>query len=435
MVPVPRWWLDRSRAERFDITLRWPLYAVSCGELLLATLVTVEQRGLVIPGAVLFLLVVAAHATANLLLLRAAIDRYLTGAPVSGRLIAVATALTLAGLLAADVAFPRFSWGGGDADIHLLVSVVLMGALTFALTPMLRWVPLLSVILAGAAVTGAASLQLEPAIAYAFWAGFLIFTCRVSVWTLSLGWEIDRSRAVGAQLAIAEERLRFARDLHDTLGHNLSLVAVRSELAAALATRGDATAADQMLDVRQIAHDSLREMRAVVSGYRTTDLASELAGAQSVLRSAGVNCRVIGDGSALPPATQAALGWVVREGTTNVIQHSNATVCKIELDLSMPDVLFLRMENDGVQATRPGDGGGRAAGDGGGRAAGGNDGRAAGGSGGRAAGGNDGSADGATGGGTGIAGLRERLGSLGGTLTVAAPAGRFILVVQLPVPR
>jgi two-component system sensor histidine kinase DesK len=397
MVPVPRWWLRRSRAERFDITLRWPLYSLTCAELLLAALITIGQRGLLIPGAVLFLLVVAAHATADLLLLRAAINRYLTGAPVSGRLIAVPTALTLAGLLAADLAFPGFSWGGGDAELHILVSFVLIGGLTFALTPMLRWVPLLGVILAGAAVTAAWSLQLGPATAYAYWAGLLVFTCRVSVWTLSLGWEIDQSRAVSAQLAIAEERLRFARDLHDTLGHNLSLVAVRSELAAALATRGDATAADQMLDVRQIAHDSLREMRAVVSGYRATDLASELAGAQSVLRSAGVNCRVIGDGATLPPATQAALGWVVREGTTNVIQHSNATVCKIELDLSMGDVIFLRMENDGVSAPsdRPK----------------------------------------TSEGGTGIAGLRERLGSLGGTLTVAAPPGRFVLVVQLPVPR
>ncbi len=170
-----------------------------------------------------------------------------------------------------------------------------------------------------------------------------------------------------------------------------------------------------MLDVRQIAHDSLREMRAVVSGYRATDLASELAGAQSVLRSAGVNCRVIGDGSALPPATQAALGWVVREGTTNVIQHSNATACKIELDLSMADVTFLRMENDGVPLTKPGDARGRA--------------------GTGTDGGAGGRADGGTGGGTGIAGLRERLGSLGGTLTVAAPAGQFILVVQLPVTK
>ena len=141
-----------------------------------------------------------------------------------------------------------------------------------------------------------------------------------------------------------------------------------------------------MLEVRQIAHDSLREMRAVVSGYRSTDLDSELAGAQSVLRSAGVSCRVIGDGSALPADTQTALGWVVREATTNVIRHSNATNCKIELDVNS-EATTLRMENDGVARTAP-----------------------------------------ANRHGTGLVGLRERLVEVGGTLTVEEPPGRFVLV-------
>lgn len=396
MVPVPRWWLERSRAERFDITLRWPLYGICCAEIPIAVLAVFSERQHRVLGVAVFLLVVVAHTAANIYLLRESLGRYLQGEQVSSRALIGPIALAVVGVLAAASAFPRFTWTG-DSDLRDGVILVLAGGLTFALTPMLRWMSLFGVVLAGGLLTVALAGQVEPGFAYLSTVAFIVFTCRVSVWTLSLGWEIDRSRAVSAQLAIAEERLRFARDLHDTLGHNLSLVAVRSELAAALATRGDATAADQMLDVRQIAHDSLREMRAVVSGYRATDLASELAGAQSVLRSAGVNCRVIGDGATLPPATQAALGWVVREGTTNVIQHSNATVCKIELDLSMGDVIFLRMENDGVSATSD--------------------------------------QPRASEGGTGIAGLRERLGSLGGTLTVAAPPGRFILVVQLPVAR
>jgi two-component system, NarL family, sensor histidine kinase DesK len=407
MVPVPRWWLERSRAERFDITLRWPLYGICCAEIPIAVLAVFSERQHRVLGVTVFLLVVAAHTAANIYLLRESLGRYLQGEQVSSRALIGPIALAVAGVLAAALAFPRFAWTG-DSDLRDGVILVLAGGLTFALTPMLGWMSLFGVMLAGTVLTAALAVQVAPGFAYLSTVAFIVFTCRISVWTLSLGWEIDRSREVSAQLAIAEERLRFARDLHDTLGHNLSLVAVRSELAAALATRGDATAADQMLDVRQIAHDSLREMRAVVSGYRATDLATELAGAQSVLRSAGVNCRVIGDGSALPPATQAALGWVVREGTTNVIQHSNATVCKIELDLSMPDVIFLRIENDGVHAAGSADDGvpGTSSADGGGRT-----------------------------GGTGIAGLRERLGSLGGTLTVAGPPGRFILVVQLPVPR
>jgi two-component system, NarL family, sensor histidine kinase DesK len=390
MVPVPRWWLRRSRAERFDISLRWPLYGICCAEIPIAVLAVFSERQHRILGVAVFLLVVAAHTATNIYLLRESLGRYLHGEQVHSRALIGPIALAVAGVPAAATAFPAFAWTG-DSDLRDGVILVLAGGLTFALTPMLRWMSLFGVVLAGGVLTAALAVQVQPGFTYLSSVGFLAFTSRISAWTLGLGWEIDRSRAVSAQLAIAEERLRFSRDLHDTLGHNLSLVAVQSELAAALATRGDSKAAQQMLDVRQIAHDSLREMRAVVSGYRATDLASELSGAQSVLRSAGVNCRVIGDGSALSPATQTALGWVVREATTNIIRHSNATACKIELDLS-PDLTVLRVENDGVTAK---------------------------------------SSDG----GTGIAGLRERLGTLGGTLTVGAPAGRFILVVQLPVPR
>jgi two-component system sensor histidine kinase DesK len=390
MVSAPRWWLERSRAERFDVSLRWPLYGIICAEFLVAVLLTFSEIELRVAGVVVFLAVIAAHTTANLLLLRASIGVYLGGPSVDRRLLVVVGALTVAGYPAAALAFPRFTWAGDDVELRMAVALLLGASVTFALTPMLQLTTLLGVVVAGGAIAGVLALHAGSALAYIYSVIFIAFTTRISVWTLGLGWEIDRSRAVTAQLAIAEERLRFARDLHDTLGRNLSLVAVQSELAAALATRGEPGAAEQMLDVRRIAHESLREMRAVVSGYRSTDLASELSGAQSVLRSAGVNCRVIGDGASLPPATQAALGWVVREATTNVIHHSNATSCKIELDLTA-DTTTLRIENDGV-LTLP-----------------------------------------RSTGGSGLMGLRERLEEAGGSLTVEELGGRFTLVAQLPV--
>ena len=207
--------------------------------------------------------------------------------------------------------------------------------------------------------------------------------------------ELDRSRTAHARLSVAEERLRFARDLHDVLGRNLSLIAVQSELAAELARRGDQDAAGQMLEVRQVAHESLREMRAVVSGYRTADLDTELAGAQDVLRSAGMSCRVIGDAAGLPADVQAALGWVVREGTTNVIRHSDATACTIELHiLDSPGAaraVTLRMDNDRVHTPDAGSGG------------------------------------------SGLAGLGERLAGLGGSITTGHPrSGHFRLEASLP---
>jgi len=223
-----------------------------------------------------------------------------------------------------------------------------------------------------------------------------VIACRGSAWTLRIMWELDRSRAVQARLSVAEERLRFARDLHDVLGRNLSLIAVTSELAGQLARRGDEEAAARhMIEVRQVAHESLREMRAVISGYRPADLDTELAGAQDVLRSAGVRCRIIGDAAGLPADVQAALGWVVREGTTNVIRHSDATACTIDLRvLDSPGTartVTLHMDNDRVHSLDTGAGG------------------------------------------TGLRGLSERLAGLGGSITAQHPrSGHFRLEASLP---
>ena len=144
-----------------------------------------------------------------------------------------------------------------------------------------------------------------------------------------------------------------------------------------------------------MAHESLREMWAVAGGYRTTGLGAELAGAREVLRSAGISCRVTGDASGLPAGVQAALGWVVREGTTNVIRHSSATACTIELHLPGPPgaaaTAMLRMDNDGARTASGG-------------------------------------------GGTGLAGLGERLGRLGGSVTTRPlRGGGFRLEAALPV--
>jgi two-component system sensor histidine kinase DesK len=228
--------------------------------------------------------------------------------------------------------------------------------------------------------------------------GVAALTGRASAWTLRVMWELDRSRTAHARLSVAEERLRFARDLHDLLGRNLSLIAVTSELAAQLARRGDEEAAERMLEVHGVADESLREMRAVVSGYRTVDLDSELAGAQAVLRSAGASCRITGDAAALPHDVQAALGWVVREGTTNIIRHSDATVCTIELNvLDAPGAartVTLQMDNDRVRTMD------------------------------------------AAAGGTGLLGLSERLARLGGSITAQRPrSGHFRLEATLPASR
>lgn len=336
MRSVRGWWSGLSRAERFDISLRWPLYALIGMEPLFALLLFMSAAEPVGVRMVGFLVVAVAHAVVGLLILRAGVAAYLGGTGPGRRLVALGVGLGLIGVLLSP------DWALG--------LVVMGGALTLVLTPVLWLSAVFGLVVGGAVLVGLLGGEVAGGFSYFYGVGLLAFTCRISVWMLRLGWEIDKSREVSAQLAVAQERLRFARDLHDALGRNLSLVAVQSELAARLAERGDASAAGQMLDVRRIAHESLREMRAVVGGYRATDLGTELAGAQSVLRAAGITCRVIGDGSTLPPATQTALAWVVLEATTNVLRHSNATTCKIELEADKQAVV-LRVSNDGVMPT------------------------------------------------------------------------------------
>ena len=114
--------------------------------------------------------------------------------------------------------------------------------------------------------------------------------------------ELRAAREELARLAVAEERLRFARDLHDLLGHSLSLVALKSELAGRLLPGDPGRAAEEVRDVERVAREALREVREAVSGYRKPTLRSELDGAKGMLDAAGVDYRVEDGAGDLPPA-------------------------------------------------------------------------------------------------------------------------------------
>ncbi|WP_081239278.1 sensor histidine kinase [Streptomyces viridosporus] len=222
--------------------------------------------------------------------------------------------------------------------------------------------------------------------------GFLAFTSVFSVWLLNAVYELDEARETRTRLAVAEERLRFGRDLHDVMGRNLTVIALKSELAVQLAQRERPEAVAQMVEVQRLAHEAQREVREVVRGYREADLAGELAGAQGVLTAAGIDCTVTGPATGLPAPVQSALGWVVREAATNVLRHGDARCCAVELRIREGRVV-LTVENDGVpQAEAPGRG-------------------------------------------SGLVGLRERLAEIGGTLR-AGPTGDglFLLTAEVPLP-
>ncbi|WP_232827556.1 sensor histidine kinase [Jiangella endophytica] len=399
---VSRWWEERSAPQRFDLYTRGTLYSMLAAEPLLALLVASSSEDLGSGAALaVFVGLATAHAVLGLVVVRGGVEWYLGRGSWPYRWTVVLLVVTVCAAASAVWAFgwePPSEPGVISGAVATQFAVIMLCGFTVgALTPRLdspRLALLALVLGGGAAVVGLLSDWPQPSAVgtglagvFAYLGGWSAF--RASIWMLGIVWELDRSRQVQADLAVAEERLRFARDLHDILGRNLSVIAVKSELAAALSRRGRDEAGDEMMAVRDIAQESLREVRDVVRGYREADLTTELAGARSVLRSAGVSTRVVGEVDQLPPDVQAVLGWVAREGTTNVLRHSSASTCVITV-ARLDGSVTLTMENDGVRAP-----------------------------------------SGAAG--SGLSGLAERLGELGGSLTAdRIDGGRFRLAARVP---
>ena len=209
-----------------------------------------------------------------------------------------------------------------------------------------------------------------------------VLTVRMSLWLAAMVRELDGAREAQAQLAVAEERLRFARDLHDVTGRDLSVIAVKTELVAQLAERGDPRAAEHGREAAQIARTSLAEIRSLVRGYREADLATELQGTASLLRSAHVDVTVLGGADDVPVRHRGTAAWVLREGGTNILRHAD------------PSAVTIALGPDGVRLVNDGASGGAAVAEG-----------------------------------SGLTGMRERLG-LGAVLRVRREHGSFTLDVR-----
>ena len=189
------------------------------------------------------------------------------------------------------------------------------------------------------------------------------------------------------------ERERISRDLHDLLGHTLSLIAIKSELAAKLLDRDRAAASREVIDVMNIARDALKQVRTAVTGIRAAALEGELASARALLETADVALTYERDGVVLAAEVESALAMIVREAVTNVQRHARARSARIEVLLDeMPSgrSVLLRVTDDGR--------------------------------GGIAAQGN------------GLAGIRERVESLGGSLEIESPRGKgTVLRARIPL--
>jgi two-component system sensor histidine kinase DesK len=158
--------------------------------------------------------------------------------------------------------------------------------------------------------------------------------------------ELHTAREELAYQAVNEERLRMARDLHDLLGHTLSLITLKSELAGRLLEKNPQAATQEIHEVERVARQALREVREAVAGYRQSTLRSELEGARQILEAAAIDFTVEYETQVFPQSVEAVLAWVVREGVTNVIRHSHAKHCLIRI-MSTGEYIRAEVINDG----------------------------------------------------------------------------------------
>ncbi len=175
--------------------------------------------------------------------------------------------------------------------------------------------------------------------------------------------ELEQARAELARMAVAAERERFARDLHDLLGHSLSVIALKAELAGRLLPGRADDAAREIGEVEGVARSALTEVREAVSGYRRPTLDDELDGARMALSAAGIAADVTRAPVRLSPEVEAVLAWSVREGATNVIRHSQARRCTVTVAADLVNA-SVEVVDDGTGSDRSGNGGGDGAGHG-----------------------------------------------------------------------
>ncbi len=159
--------------------------------------------------------------------------------------------------------------------------------------------------------------------------------------------QLEQAQAEVRALATAAERERIARDLHDLLGHTLTVVAVKAELAQRLCDRDLDAARREMQELAGIARDALTEVRTAVIGMKGASLAAEVERAERALSAAGVEARVRNTLTGSDPQQEAVITMALREAVTNVIRHAQAKVCTIVVEAVLGDEIRLSVSDDG----------------------------------------------------------------------------------------
>ncbi|MFJ6651796.1 sensor histidine kinase [Microbacterium sp. NPDC091313] len=254
---------------------------------------------------------------------------FLVAAPVAWTLSIRGRLLVCAGLLA--LSFALLPWLGGDVvGTWTYVGVIVgMSVLPWRVT----WIAI--------ALLAALALVSEIAQAGEWTEGVLFFPAIVLsismmmaafARTLASANQLQATQEQMALLAAERERDRVARDIHDILGHTLTVLTVKAELAGRLVEADPARAVAEIGEVESLARGALADVRATVAGFRGVTVSGEIAAARAALAAAGIAADLPGTTEAVPGERRELAGWVVREGVTNVIRHSGATRCRVGLD-------------------------------------------------------------------------------------------------------
>ncbi|WP_262365696.1 sensor histidine kinase [Gordonia sp. OPL2] len=340
MTAVTGWWRELTGPERFRLYTRLTLQSAILGVAIILAVTTARPwavPGVLIAGAAALLAVEAQPEFATI---------------VRGRprrwMLPTATALLVAVWVGYAIAARAMS-AGPDVDAARSAGIYVAMLAALSIVPFVRhcwWITLGTSVATGVAFAAGPRGMLQVAGITFVVAAFLVGTTLLTRWALTVVDDLERARVVEAKLQVAEERLRFSRDLHDVVGRGFSAIAVKSELASTLLRAGAADRAGTEIDeIKTLAVESMEQMRALVRGYRDINLDGEVAGARSLLSAAGCELVVEGDPSAVPVEFHEVAAWVVREATTNIVKHSSATSATFVMGSS-----GMTLRNNGVSS-------------------------------------------------------------------------------------
>ncbi|GAA3720861.1 sensor histidine kinase [Gordonia hankookensis] len=345
MTAVTSWWRGLSAPERFRLYTRVTLQAAILGVAIILAVTT--ARSWAVPG-------VLAAGAAALLAVEAQPGFATLGRDRRRRwMLPTATTLLVAIWVGCAVA-ARVMSATADVDAARSAGIYVAMLAALSIVPFVRycwWITLGLSVATGVAFAAGPRGMLQVAGITFVVAAFLVGTTLLTRWALTVVDDLERARVVEAKLQVAEERLRFSRDLHDVVGRGFSAIAVKSELASTLLRAGAADRAGTEVDeIKTLAVESMEQMRALVRGYRDINLDGEVAGARSLLSAAGCELTVEGDPSAVPAEFHEVAAWVVREATTNIVKHSSASSATFAMGSSGMTLRNNRVSSDALDS-------------------------------------------------------------------------------------